>query len=210
MAEWLNAPGGEPSREQIDAISRVLRGGGIAVLPTDTIYGLHASATEMRAIEKVFAAKRRPANQALAVLCADVDQIRALGVNAPFHVVDALERLWPAQLTAVLPTEAPIAASAGKNSVAVRIPALDWLRELLRETNPLASTSVNLSGERAIYSTNEIPEELLPAVDIVLDCGELRGASSTLVDFTAAPPQVLREGEFRFTQNLWKSVWKSL
>lgn len=210
MAEWLKAPAGEPSPGQIETIARVLRGGGIAVLPTDTIYGLHARATDRAAIEKLFAAKRRPATQPLAVLCGDLEQIRALGVNAPVHVVDALERLWPAPLTAVLPTGAPIAASAGNDTIAVRIPALGWLRALLRETNPLASTSVNLSGERAIYSTNHIPAELLPAVDIVLDCGELRGASSTLVDFTALPPKVLREGEFRFTQNLWKSVWKSL
>jgi L-threonylcarbamoyladenylate synthase len=210
MAEWLKAPGTEPSPAQIETIARVLGGGGIAVLPTDTIYGLHARATETKAIERLFAAKRRPPNQPLAVLCADLDQIRAMGVSAPSEILDALGALWPAPLTAVLPTEPPIAAAAGRNTIAVRIPALGWLRELLRETNPLASTSVNLSGERAIYSTNEIPMELLSAVDIVLDCGELRGASSTLVDFTVTPPDVLREGEFRFTQNLWKSVWKSL
>ncbi|HEY0592170.1 MAG TPA: L-threonylcarbamoyladenylate synthase [Thermoanaerobaculia bacterium] len=210
MAEWLKAPGSDPSPAQMETIARVLGGGGIAVLPTDTIYGLHAQATETAAIEKLFAAKRRPANQPLAVLCADLDQIRALGVNAPSEVLRALEALWPAPLTAVLPTEAPIAAAAGRNTIAVRIPALRWLRELLRETNPLASTSVNLSGERAIYSTDEIPMELLSAVDTVLDCGALRGASSTLVDFTGTAPAVLREGEFRFTQNLWKSVWKSL
>ncbi len=209
MAEWLTAERHEPSRAQIETVAHALTRGGTAVLPTDTIYGLHARAADAAAIAKLFAAKRRPATQPLAVVCADIDQIRALGVTAPSDVLDALGRLWPAPLSAVLPMDAPIAASAGRNTIAVRIPALGWLRELLSETNPLASTSVNLSGERAIYSTNDIPAELLSAVDIVLDCGELRAASSTLVDFTTAPPTVLREGEFRFTQNLWKSVWKS-
>ncbi len=210
MAEWLRSGGNEPSREQIGAVADVFARGGIAVLPTDTIYGLHARAADAASIEKLFAAKRRPAHQPLSVLCAGIDQIRALGVTAEQELLDALARLWPAPLTAILPTAAPIAAAAGRNTIAVRIPALGWLRELLRETKPLASTSVNLSGERAIYSTNEIPAELLSAVDIVLDCGELRAASSTLVDFTASPPHVVREGEFRFTQILWKSVWKSL
>ncbi|HEU5162704.1 MAG TPA: L-threonylcarbamoyladenylate synthase [Thermoanaerobaculia bacterium] len=210
MAERLTAPGNDPSRDQIAAVAKHLVAGGVAVLPTDTIYGLHAVATDSDAIERLFNAKKRPAHQPLVVLCANLDQMRDLGVNADPRVLDALMRLWPAPLTAIVSIAAPIAASAGKNTLGVRIPAVGWLRELLAETSPLASTSVNVSGERAIYSTKEIPAELLSSVDIVLDAGELHGDSSTLVDVTKDPPAVLREGGFFFTQNLWKSVWKSL
>lgn len=210
MTERMSTGGNDPSREQIAALAKRLVAGEVAILPTDTIYGLHALATDARAIARLFEAKRRPAHQPLVVLCADLDQVRALGVTAAPPLLEALSNLWPAPLTAILPTSTPIAAAAGKDTIAVRIPALGWLRELLAKTTPLASTSVNLSGERAIYSTKEIPTELLSSVDIVLDCGELRGTSSTLVDFTREPPNVIRAGEFFFTQNLWKSVWKSL
>jgi L-threonylcarbamoyladenylate synthase len=210
MPEWITTSGDDPSPAQRAAVARVIDAGGIAVLPTDTIYGLHARATDETAIAKVFAAKGRPPRQPLVVLCADSDQARALGVTADQDTLDALARLWPAPLTAVLPLAAPIAAAAGRDTIAIRVPALAWLREILRETNPLASTSVNLSGERAIYNTKEIPPVLIRSVDIILDSGELHGVSSTLVDFTTRPPRVLREGGFGFTQNLWKSVWKSL
>jgi L-threonylcarbamoyladenylate synthase len=210
MAEWLVTEGNEPSRDQIAGLAKRLVAGEIAVLPTDTIYGLHARATDPEAIDRIFRAKRRPAHQPMVVLCADLEQVRALGVDAAPRLLEALMRLWPAPLTAILPSTARIAAAAGKETIAVRIPALEWLRELLSFASPLASTSVNVSGERAIYSTNEIPMELLDSIDVVLDAGELRGGSSTLVDFTSVPPKVIREGEFFFTQNLWKSVWKSL
>ena len=210
MTEWLRTSGNEPSREQMVALADRLASGGVAVLPTDTIYGLHARATDSDAIDRIFRAKRRPAHQPMVVLCASTEQFSELGVVADAGVLTALARLWPARLTAVLPIASPIAASAGKNTLAVRIPALAWLRELILEASPLASTSVNVSGERAIYSTNEIEQEIIRSVDVVLDAGELRGQSSTLVDFTSAPPNVLREGEFFFTQNLWKSVWKTL
>lgn len=210
MAERLTAPGTDPSRDQIAAVAKRLVAGGVAVLPTDTIYGLHAVATDSDAIERLFKAKKRPSHQPLVVLCANLDQMLDLGVDADPRVLEALMRLWPAPLTAIVSIAAPIAASAGKNTLGVRIPAVGWLRELLAETSPLASTSVNVSGERAIYSTKEIPAELLSSVDIVLDAGELHGDSSTLIDVTKDPPAVLREGGFFFTQNLWKSVWKSL
>ena len=209
MAEWLTASGDDPSRDQIATVAKRLVSGGVAVLPTDTIYGLHAVAADAAAIDRLFNAKKRPSHQPLVVLCANLNQIRGLGVDANSRVLEALMRLWPAPLTAILPIAAPIAASAGKNTLGVRIPAVGWLRELLAETSPLASTSVNVSGERAIYNTKEIPVELLSAVDIVLDAGELRGDSSTLIDVTKDPPAVLREGGFFFTQNLWKSVWKT-
>jgi L-threonylcarbamoyladenylate synthase len=209
MTEWLSTGGNDPSPEQIAAIAKRLVAGGVAVLPTDTIYGLHARATDAQAIGRIVRAKRRPAQQPMVVLCADLEQLRALGVDADPRLLDALDTLWPAPLTAILPSTARIAAAAGEATIAVRIPALEWLRELLSYASPLASTSVNVSGERAIYSTKQIPRELLVSIDLVLDAGELRGGSSTLVDFTGEVPKVIREGEFFFTQNLWKSVWKS-
>lgn len=198
-----------PSAEEIDAIREVFAQGGIAILPTDTLYGLHAAADSARAVAKLFEAKRRAESQPLVVLCCSIDQVRSLGAEMDESTARALDKLWPAPLTAILRLREPIAASAGLSTVAVRVPDLAWLRELLESTGPLASTSVNLSGERAVYSTDEIPMELLEKVNALLDAGTLASSASTLVDFTSEPPRVVREGKFLFTQNLWKTMWKS-
>lgn len=210
MARWLHSDSGGPSAEQIDEIASTLQTSGITILPTDTVYGLHANATDARAVASVFRAKRRPEGQALVVLCSSIAQVESLGVSADPRVLAALASVWPAPLTAILPLRAPIAASARNDTVGVRIPKLSWLRELLGRTGPLASTSVNLSGERAVYSTDQIPKELLEFVDLVLDAGTIDSEPSTLVDLTNDEPIVIREGRFRFTQNLWKSLWKTL
>ena len=198
-----------PTAEEVDAIRRVFEKGGIAILPTDTLYGLHAPANNSHAVAKIFEAKRRAGSQPLVVLCSSIDQVRGLGVQMDESTARALDGLWPASLTAILRLREPIAATAGLSTAAVRIPDLAWLRELLELTGPLASTSVNLSGERAVYSTDESPMELLEKVDALLDGGTLASSASTLVDFTIEPPRVVREGKFLFTQKLWKTMWKS-
>lgn len=210
MARWLRTDGAAPSADQIGEAASALLASRVVVLPTDTVYGLHARAMDPDAVQSLFRAKRRPEGQPLLVLCSSSEQLDALGVSASPQLVEALMRLWPAPLTAILPLLEPIPASVGRNTLGVRIPDLSWLRELVERTGPLASTSVNLSGEPAVYSTDLIPEELLDFVDLVLDAGSIESESSTLVDFTRDEPHVVREGRFRFTQKLWKSLWKSL
>ena len=198
-----------PSSEEISVIRQTFEEGGIAILPTDTLYGLHAPADNSPAVARIFDAKKRAGSQPLVVLCSSIHQVRRLGVQMDQPTARALGELWPAPLTAILRLREPIAATAGLSTAAVRVPDLAWLRELLESTGPLASTSVNLSGERAVYSTDEIPMELLEKVDVLLDGGTLASSASTLVDFTSEPPRVVREGKFLFTQNLWKTMWKS-
>ena len=198
-----------PSSEELSVVRQVFEEGGIAILPTDTLYGLHAPADNSAAVARIFDAKKRAGSQPLVVLCSSIDQVRDLGVEMDESTARALDGLWPAPLTAILRLREPIAATAGLSTAAVRVPDLAWLRELLESTGPLASTSVNLSGERAVYSTDEIPMELLEKVDVLLDGGTLESSASTLVDFTSETPRVVREGKFLFTQNLWKTMWKS-
>lgn len=209
LKEWkIQDAGATPA--QVDEMAAVLANEEILILPTDTIYGLHGLATSSTAVEKIRSAKRRRDDQPFVVLCSDVEQLDALGVSADPRIVSALSRIWPAPLTAILPLTRPVPASAGRDSIGIRIPDLEWLRDLIRVTGPLASTSTNLSGEPAATRLADIPVELRKCVTGVGDGGTLAGQPSTLVQFTETSPQVLREGLFRFTQKLWKTVWKSL
>lgn len=188
----------------------VLARGGIAILPTDTIYGLHARAADDEAVRRIFAIKDRPEEKSLVVICGSIAQLDGLGVTAERPLLDALGGLWPAPLTAVLPIAVPLPASSGGLTLAIRIPALDWLRAVVNRTGPLVSTSVNASGEAPVISPEQVGAAIGNRVDLIVDGGTLNGQPSTVVDFTESSPRVLREGAFVFTQNLWKTVRKSL
>ncbi|HUO83507.1 MAG TPA: L-threonylcarbamoyladenylate synthase [Thermoanaerobaculia bacterium] len=210
MVERIRLTGSGPDDDQIERIAAPLRRGSVIVLPTDTIYGFHALAGSDEAIRRIFAIKGREERKALPVLFANMAQLRDAGVRLPLAAAEFLEQTWPAPLTAILPLERPLAAASGAATVAARVPDLPWLRELLQRTGPLASTSANRSGEAPVTDPIELDPTLLNEVALVVDSGRLQGEPSTVVDFTEDLPRVVREGSFRFTQKLWKRVWKSL
>ena len=144
------------------------------------------------------------------VLCSSCGQARDLGVSLSPATEAALDAIWPAPLTAILPLRQPVAASAGATTIGIRIPAVDWIRELAELTGPIASTSVNYAGEPPASGVELVPSEIIDAVDGIVDGGSLEGKPSTIVDLTTSPPTILRQGVFDFSQELWKTMWKSL
>lgn len=194
----------------IGHLAALLRRGGVALLPTDTIYGLHALAENEPAIARIVALKGREADKPFVVLGASRGQLQAIGAQFDDSVRDALDDIWPGPLTAIVSLDAPIAASRGSETLAVRVPSLPWLRELIEITGPLASTSVNRSGEAPITSPQMLTSDLQESLDAVVDAGPLEGKPSTIVDFTGAEPRLIREGDTLFTQKVWKTLRKSL
>lgn len=188
---------GDPSDVILDELAAILQGGGVVLLPTDTIYGLHARASDPAAIARISAMKGRAEEKRYVVIASSIEQLRGLGAAVP----ESLNTVWPAPLTAIL--------AAGETTIAARIPDLRWLCALLQRTGPLVSTSANRSGEPPT-TTPEALGTLLDGLDAVLDQGWREGESSTIVDFTGAVPRFVREGEKRFAQILRKSLWKGL
>lgn len=200
----------EPSAADIGAIADVLRGGGVVLLPTDTIYGLHAVATDERAVWRIAAMKGRDEAKPFVVIGASVQQLQDIGVEFPERASQVLQSLWPAPLTAILPLRLPVAASRGAATLAVRVPDLDWLRALVAICGPLASTSANLSGEPAVETPEMLSHGIQTSLDGVLDAGPLKGEPSVIVDFTGDSTRITREGDPVFTQKVWKTLRKSL
>jgi len=206
MRRWrIDLHPGVDERHQIAAL---LRAGGVVLLPTDTIYGLHALATDPRANERIAALKGRDEHKPFVVIANGSDDLLRIGVTFPPGVREALDEVWPAPLTAVLPLRHPLPASRGTSTLAVRVPALDWLRELLAETGPLSSTSVNRSGEPPAVSPSDCGHDLMEALDGVVDAGPITGEPSAIVDFTGREARVIRRSDF-FSQNVWKMLRKS-
>lgn len=189
---------GWPGDDSLAEIATSIVAGGVFLLPTDTIYGLHARWGDRDAAARISAMKGRDERKQYLLLAASVEQLEHLGVVVP----TALRELWPAPLTAVL--------QLGDQTVAARVPAVGWLRSLIARTGPLLSTSANRSGETPITRPSLFADELREAIDGVLDIGTLEGQPSTIIDLTGDEPKLIREGALRFTQNLRKTLRKCL
>ena len=176
----------------------VLKGGGLVVYPSDTVYGLGAAASDERAVERAFAVKGRDAVKALSLLLADAADLEPLCAEVPVLARVLSDRYWPGPLTLVLRRSPAFhsAALGGGDTIAVRVPGHPFLRELIRTLGePITGTSANRSGRPACRSAEEAEQELGDAVDLIIDGGPSRaGLESTVVDVTRGLPVVLREG----------------
>jgi L-threonylcarbamoyladenylate synthase len=185
------------SPEELRKLRDLLAHGGVAAIPTETFYGLAADPLNETGVRRIFRTKGRDDGKPLPVLFGAPAQLEALGVAAAPDRLEHYLRIWPAPLTVALPLRAPIAASRGLSSLAVRLPASKRLRTLLRMTGPLTATSVNRSGSPAMSDPDEIEELFGRNVDVLVDGGKTPGGKpSTIVDATVDPPTLLREGAF--------------
>ena len=191
-------------------VATILHASGVALLPTDTIYGLHALADDRSAVEKIVRIKERDADKPFLVVGASLEQLEQAGAFFSATVRETVSQLWPGPLTAIVPLRKSLAAARDAATIGVRVPDHAWLRSLLELTGPLTSTSANRSREPSIVSPQALPEGLRAALDALVDAGPLPGKPSVLVDFTGDEPRVLREGESFFTQKVWKTLRKSL
>ncbi|HYK42188.1 MAG TPA: L-threonylcarbamoyladenylate synthase [Thermoanaerobaculia bacterium] len=185
------------SPEELRKLRELLAHGGVAAVPTETFYALAAHPSNEAAVRRIFRTKGRDDGKPLPVLFGAASQLEALGIVAPRGRLEHYMSIWPAPLTVALPLRAPIAASRGLSSLAVRLPASNKLRTILRLVGPLTGTSVNRSGSPAMSDPDEIEELFARSVDVLIDGGKTPGGKpSTIVDATVDPPALLREGAF--------------
>ncbi len=182
----------------IRAAAEILKKGGIVAIPTETVYGLAASAYDDEAIKKVFEAKGRPQDNPLIVHIADFDDIYNIVSELPEAAKALAERFWPGPLTVILPKTDNIAksVSAGLGTVAVRMPSNEVARSIIRQSGfPLAAPSANLSGSPSPTAAEHVVADLDGKIDAVVMSGECSvGVESTVVSLSTNPPRLLRPG----------------
>lgn len=187
-----------PSAEALAGAARVLRRGGLAAFPTETVYGLGANALDTAAVARIFAAKGRPANNPLIVHLADADQVQEVAADWLASAQRLAERFWPGPLTLVLPKHprVPDIVTARGPTVAVRVPAHAVAQALLRATDlPIAAPSANRSTELSPTRAEHVLRGLQGRIDLLLDGGPTAGGiESTVLDVTITPPRLLRPG----------------
>ncbi len=178
---------------------RVLAAGGLVAFPTETVYGLGADATNGTAIARLYVAKARPAFNPLIAHVADIRSARQLGAfeGTAEKLADAF---WPGPLTLVLRKRAdcPVAelATAGLDSIAVRVPAHPVAREILRRLGkPVVAPSANRSGHVSPTTAAHVLSDLRGRIDLVIDGGPTPvGVESTIVGCANGRVLLLRPG----------------
>jgi L-threonylcarbamoyladenylate synthase len=174
-----------------------LRAGGVVAFPTDTLYALGADATNDEAVVRVFHVKGREADKPLPLFVANAAMAGQIGRLSPAAIA-LCERYWPGPLTVVVEKRAGFQslALAGGDTVALRVPDHPVaLRVIIGLGKPVTATSANRSGGSDPVSAEDVRSQLRDAVDLVIDGGACPvGAPSTIVDCTAEPPTILREG----------------
>jgi L-threonylcarbamoyladenylate synthase len=175
----------------------VLRKGELAVLPTDTVYGVAADAFSPEAVIALLAAKGRGRQMPPPVLVGSRRAAMALVEDVSTSATDLMDEFWPGGLTMVFRSARSLVWDLGetKGTVAVRMPMHPVALELLRETGPLAVSSANLTGSPAATTAAEAEAQLGEAVSVYLDGGPGTDQKpSTIVDLTGAVPRLLRRG----------------
>ena len=175
-----------------------IRRGGTVAFPTETVYGLGANVFDETAIQKIFLAKQRPADNPLIAHVFQIAQIKSLVREIPQIAEKLINAFFPAPLTLVLPKSerVPLIASAGLDTIGVRMPKHDLALGFLRECAvPLVAPSANLSGKPSPTTWQAVYEDLNGRIDCILQSEQTRvGLESTVVDCTGDEPIILRAG----------------
>jgi L-threonylcarbamoyladenylate synthase len=181
--------------------SEAISKGGVIAFRTDTFYGLGADPFNPLAVARVRELKGREDDKPILLLISDHFEVERLIVNRSESFTRAVEKFWPGPLTVIGSAVAtlPEEVTAGTGTVGVRLPAVEQVRELVRECGGiLTATSANPSGSEPARSAQEVAGYFSSGIDLIVDGGEVGVTEpSTVLDALASPPRVVREGAIK-------------
>ena len=184
--------------------ARYIANGEVVAFPTETVYGLGANIFNEEAIRKIFEAKGRPSDNPLIAHIADLSQLKSVASEVPPIAEKLVEAFFPGPLTLVLPKhkQIPAVATAGLNTVGVRMPSHPIAQQLLRACGvPLVAPSANLSGRPSPTTWQAVREDLSGRIACILKGDQTKvGLESTVVDCTGKVPLILRAGGITLEQ----------
>ncbi len=171
-------------RELLEMTERILCEGGVAIVPTDTVYGIVCDGLNEEAKKKIFEIKGRPADKSLIGFVDTIEKAKGFA-EVPQEKKTFLKENWPGAVTFILKAKVKLPRmTTERDTIALRIPDHKFLLKLIKRFNLLASTSANISGEKAASRIEDIPYVLKERVDIVIDGGITQGTPSSILDLT--------------------------
>ena len=186
------------SAADIAQAGRLLAGGEVVGIPTETVYGLAANALDEAAVAKIFAAKGRPQDNPLIIHISALEQLEDLAEEISPAVWQMAEHFWPGPLTMVVKKKdiVPDRTSAGLDTVGIRMPSHPVARAIIDAAGvPLAAPSANTSGKPSPTTARDVLDDMNGKIPAIVDGGACTvGVESTVVDMTGEFPQILRPG----------------
>lgn len=174
------------SAEDIKTAAELIKKGNIVGIPTETVYGLGADALNPKAVTKIFKAKGRPADNPLIVHIYNIEEVEKLGKDIPKLFYKLAQNLWPGPLTMIIPKKdiIPEETSGGLDTVGIRMPSHPVMRNLIKQSGPIAAPSANRSGYPSPTTAQHVMNDMKGKISAVIDGGESRyGVESTVISF---------------------------
>ena len=184
---------------KVNQIVEVLRGGGVILIATDTVYGLAVMPTDKKAVDKIYALKERPTSMFLPIMVAGIDDLLKLGLDINDNARKFFNSdLVPGAITFVLGFKNESLKPEwlkGRDEIATRIPDNDLLLSVLKEAGPLLVTSANRHGTpNTPNKVEDILKELNGTPDLIIEDGEGKETPSTIINCRQNPPVIERYG----------------
>lgn len=173
---------------------KIIKEGGIGVIPTDTVYGVVCSAFNEKALTRMFEVKGRADNKPPVVLIADLSDLLKFGAELTDRSKTLINKFWPGPVSLILPIKSELIYLDQGLGLAIRLPNDNDLRQFIRQTGPLATTSANLQNQPPARNADEARKYFGKRVDFYEDGGELKQVASTLVKVKGDKVEVLRQG----------------
>ncbi len=184
--------------EALQRAGRVIKNGGLAAFPTETVYGLGGDALDRESSRKIYQAKGRPQDNPLIVHICRFEDLEKIVSRVPEEAVRIAEAFWPGPLTMILEKSerVPSETTGGLKTVAVRFPSHKAAQKIIEYAGGfVAAPSANTSGKPSPTLAKYVAEDLEGRIDMIVDGGQVGiGLESTIVDLTVSPPQILRPG----------------
>ena len=188
------------SEESVQEIIGCLKNNGIAIFPTDTVYGIGAVYNNPKGIDRIYDVKQRDRSKPIIALISDISHLHKLisfEEEDLGNISEIMKKYWPGELTIVFDNSKYNVAA--DNTIGVRIPGNEILLRIIESCGGIVfTTSANISGEKSPVKTEDISYDILEKTDFILDGGTiLNGVPSTVIKYSAGEISVLREGNIK-------------
>jgi L-threonylcarbamoyladenylate synthase len=176
-------------------IVKILKEGGIGVLPTDTIYGLVGSALKKETVERIYKVRKRERKKPFIILISDPQDLKIFGIKIKPFQKELIKKFWPGPYSLIFDCKSKKFEylHRGKKSLALRVPKPEWLRKILKEVGPLVAPSANLAGMPQSKTIREAKKYFGGNVDFYFDAGKIDKKPSTLIDIRRKENKILRK-----------------
>ena len=180
----------------------ILKNGGVGIVPTDTIYGIACSVYNKEALDRIFELKGRDENKPPVVIISDIKDLEIFGIDISLKVREFIDKYWPGKVSIIFQVSPEYSYLDKGRGLAIRLPSVEKIKEFLKETGPLATSSANTQGLPPAKNIEEARKYFSDKLDFYEDWGDLVSEPSTLVKIDGDKIEVLRQGAVKIGENI--------